>query len=65
MDRRDLEQTRERVEEQLRWALFHDADQELLDLLRIESNRLFGVIEQYPSSRLGAIGIAPHGVLPL
>jgi hypothetical protein len=34
MNRRELEQTRDRVEEQLRWA------KELLDLLRIESERL-------------------------
>jgi hypothetical protein len=40
MNRRELEQTRDRVEEQLRWAQVHDGDQELLDLLRIESERL-------------------------
>jgi hypothetical protein len=40
MNRRELEQTRDRVEEQLRWALVHDGDQELLDLLPIESERL-------------------------
>jgi hypothetical protein len=65
MDRRHLEQTRRSVEEQLRWALLHDGDQELLDLLRIESNRLFAVMEQCPSARCGAIGRAPPWVLPL
>jgi hypothetical protein len=64
MDRRDLEQARERVEKQLRWAVVHDADQELLDLLRMESNRLFGVIEHYPPARPGAIGLPPHEELP-
>ncbi len=48
MTRKQLEQLRESVEEQLRWALLHDGDQELLDLLRIESDRLSTTIGQCP-----------------
>jgi hypothetical protein len=40
MTRKQLEQQRERVETQMRWAAVHDGDQELLDLLRLESDRL-------------------------
>jgi hypothetical protein len=35
------ERRRKSVEAQMRWALAHGGDQELLDLLRIESVRLF------------------------
>ncbi len=45
MTRKQLEQLREGVEAQMRWALAHGGDQELLDLLRIESFRLFLKIE--------------------
>jgi hypothetical protein len=40
MTRAQLEQQREGVEAQLCWAVLHRGDQELLDLLRIESSRL-------------------------
>jgi hypothetical protein len=55
MNRRQLEQKRECVEEQLRWALLHDGDQELLDLLRIESDRLLVNIAQCPDRPIGSI----------
>jgi hypothetical protein len=35
-----LEQQREGVEAQMHWAIIHGGDQELLDLLRVESDRL-------------------------
>jgi hypothetical protein len=38
--REELERHREGVEAQLRWAMLHDGDQELLELLRFESDRL-------------------------
>jgi hypothetical protein len=41
MTRRQLEQKRDGLEAQMHWAALHDADQELLDLLRIENDRLF------------------------
>jgi hypothetical protein len=46
MTRRQLEQQRERVEAQMRWAVVHGGDQELLDLLRLERDRLFAMIGQ-------------------
>jgi hypothetical protein len=36
----------------MRWASFHNADQELLDLLRVESERLFVMID--PISTISA-----------
>jgi hypothetical protein len=41
MTREQLEQKRDGLEAQMRWAALHEADQELLDLLRIENDRLF------------------------
>jgi hypothetical protein len=38
--REELERHRESVEAQLRWAMLDDGDQELLELLRFESDRL-------------------------
>jgi len=49
MTREQLEHQRESVEAQLRWAILHDGDEELLDLLRFESDRL--------SSRLGQMSL--------
>jgi hypothetical protein len=46
MTRKQLEQQRECVEAQLRWAVLHGGDQELLELLRVESDRLFVMIEK-------------------
>jgi hypothetical protein len=42
MTRKQLEQQRGGVEAQIRWALLHGGDQELLDLLRFERARLDG-----------------------
>jgi hypothetical protein len=50
MTRKQLEQVREGVEAQMRWALAHGGDQELLDLLRIECDRLFPKIEAMSQS---------------
>jgi hypothetical protein len=36
--REELERHREGVEAQLRWAMLYDGDQELLELLRFESD---------------------------
>jgi hypothetical protein len=49
MTRTQLEQQREGVEAQIRWAVLHGGDQELLDLLRIESDRLCLMTGQGPS----------------
>jgi hypothetical protein len=46
MTRKQLEQQREGVEAQMRWAVLHGGDQELLDLLRVESDRLSVMIGQ-------------------
>jgi hypothetical protein len=40
MTRTQLERQREGVEAQIRWAILHGGEQELLDLLRIQSDRL-------------------------
>jgi hypothetical protein len=45
MTRKQLEQQRECVEAQLRWAVLHGGDEELQELLRVESDRLFAMIE--------------------
>jgi hypothetical protein len=49
MTRTLLEQQREGVEAQMHWAILHDGDQELLDLLRVESDRLGLMTGQGPS----------------
>jgi hypothetical protein len=59
-----LEHQSERVETQMRWAVVHGGDQELLDLLRFESDRLFAMIAQSFPRRGGAIVVDPSG-LPL
>jgi hypothetical protein len=46
MTRKQLEQQREGVEAQMRWAVLHGGDQELLDLLRVESDCLSVMIGQ-------------------
>jgi 3-deoxy-D-arabino-heptulosonate 7-phosphate (DAHP) synthase len=46
MNRNQLEQQCKSVEAQMRWAELHGGDQELLDLLNIERDRLFAVIGQ-------------------
>jgi hypothetical protein len=50
MIRKQLERQREGVEAQMRWALLHGGDQELLDLLRIESSRFLAMVKQCPRS---------------
>jgi hypothetical protein len=37
---KQLEKQREAVKAQIRWAMHHGGDEELLNLLRIESDRL-------------------------
>jgi hypothetical protein len=49
MTRTLLEQQREGVEAQIHWAILHGGDQELLDLLRVESDRLGLMTGQGPS----------------
>jgi hypothetical protein len=49
MTRTQLEQQREGVEAQKHWAILHGGDQELLDLLRVESDRLGLMTGQGPS----------------
>jgi hypothetical protein len=49
MTRTQLEQQREGVEAQMHWAILHRGDQELLDLLRVESDRLGLMTGQGPS----------------
>jgi hypothetical protein len=49
MTRTQLEQQREGVEAQMHWAILHGGDQELLDLLRVESDRFGLMTGQGPS----------------
>jgi hypothetical protein len=51
MNRNQLEQQRESVEAQMRWAVLHSGDRELLDLLRFESARLFDRAMSLPIDR--------------
>jgi hypothetical protein len=51
----------ERVETQMRWAVVHGGDQELLDLLRFESDRLFAMIAKSFPRKGGAVVIDPSG----
>jgi hypothetical protein len=50
MIREQLEHTRDRVEAQMRWAVLHGGDEELLSLLRVESDRLSMMIGQCSES---------------
>jgi hypothetical protein len=54
MASKQLEKQREAVKAQIRWATLHDGDEELLNLLRIESDRLAMKIGQCPD--LPAVG---------
>jgi hypothetical protein len=56
MIRKQLERQREGVEAQMRWALLHDGDQELLDVLRVESERLLAMMAQCPKSAASQAG---------
>jgi hypothetical protein len=58
MNRKQLEQQQKFVEAQMRWALLYGGDEELLDLLRIESDRLSVTMAQsahHPHPRRTAI----------
>jgi hypothetical protein len=46
MTRKQLEQQSEGVKAQMRWAALHGGDQELLDLLRVEGDRLSAMTRQ-------------------
>jgi hypothetical protein len=46
MIREQLEQTLDRVQAQMRWAVLHGGDEELLSLLRVERDRLSMMIGQ-------------------
>ena len=50
MDREQLEQVRKSVDAQLRWAMLHDGDQELLEVLLFERHRLSVLMRQMPRS---------------
>ena len=53
LTRKQLERQREGVEAQMRWAVLHGGDQELLDLLEFEIERLFVKIGELPRSPIG------------
>jgi hypothetical protein len=61
MTRTLFERQREGVEVQIRWAILHGGDQELLDLLRIESDRLSAVL---PVVRLTNVTVAARDSMP-
>jgi hypothetical protein len=52
MTRQQLEHKRAGIEAQMRWAAFHGADQALLVLLCVESERLALVMDQYHRTAL-------------
>jgi hypothetical protein len=62
MTRTQLERQREGVEAQIRWAVLHGGDQELLDLLRIESDRLCVMIGQCHSQVSTAPSTSPRKI---
>jgi hypothetical protein len=51
---KQLEKQREAVKAQIRWAMHHGGDEELLNLLRIESDRLFMKKGECPDPTPGA-----------
>ena len=53
MTRKELQRHREAIEAQIRWATLHDADNELLILLRIERSRFRLKIRQCPDLPIG------------
>ena len=53
LTRKQLERQREGVEAQKHWAVLHGGDQELLDLLEFEIERLFVKIGELPRSPIG------------
>jgi 3-deoxy-D-arabino-heptulosonate 7-phosphate (DAHP) synthase len=59
MTRRELDQKRDGLEAQMHWAALHDADQELLDLLRVENDRLLVTIG--PGRTPGSAISSRHG----
>jgi hypothetical protein len=50
MTREQLEQVRKNVQAQLRWAMLHDGDEELQELLCFENDRLAAMIDELPRS---------------
>jgi hypothetical protein len=50
MTREQLEQVRESVQAQLRWAMLHGGDEELQELLCFENDRLSAMIGELPRS---------------
>jgi hypothetical protein len=50
MTREQLEQVRKSVQAQLRWAMLHDGDEELQELLCFENDRLSAMIGELPRS---------------
>jgi hypothetical protein len=61
MTKKQLARQRERVATQMRWAVVHGGDPELLDLLRFESDRLFAMVAQSFPRRGGAVVIDATG----
>jgi hypothetical protein len=49
MTREQLEQKLDGLKAQVHWAALHHGDQELVDVLRDESDRLSGMIGRYLS----------------
>jgi hypothetical protein len=50
MTREQLEQVRKNVQAQLRWAMLHDGDEELQELLCFENDRLSAMIDELSQS---------------
>jgi hypothetical protein len=50
MTRNQLEQVRKSVQAQLRWAMLHDGDEELQELLCFENDRLSAMIDELSQS---------------
>jgi hypothetical protein len=50
MTRNQLEQVRKNVQAQLRWAMLHDGDEELQELLCFENDRLSAMIDELSQS---------------
>lgn len=55
MTRMQLEQQRAGIEAQMRWAFLHDGDEELVDLLRSEIERISAKIADQTGGRLGIL----------
>jgi hypothetical protein len=65
MTRKQLEEKRDGLEAQMRWAVLHSAGQELLDLLRVENDRLAVLMDEYHRTALDPSSVLSDRTKPV